>query len=82
MPAQRLEPLAPLFRKKGRVAVGCDADLMLFDLDRVIDRATYQDPTAPPGGIPHVLVNGVPVVRDGEVAEGVFPGRGARAPAA
>ncbi len=82
MPAQRLEPLAPLFRKKGRVAVGCDADLMVFDPARVIDRATYQDPIAPPDGMPHVLVNGVPVVRDGEVVEGVFPGRGTRAPAA
>ena len=82
MPAQRLEPLAPLFRKKGRVAVGCDADLMLFDPARVIDRATYQNPIAPPEGMPHVLVNGVPVVRDGEVVEGVFPGRGTRAPAA
>ena len=82
MPAQRLEPLAPVFAKKGRVAVGCDADLVLFDADRVIDRATYQDPTAPPEGIPHVLVNGVPVVRDGEVQEGVLPGRGLRAPAA
>ena len=74
MPAQRLERLAPVFKTKGRAAVGCDADLMLFDPDRVIDRATYQEPAASPEGIPHVIVNGVPVVRDGNIQEGVLPG--------
>ena len=82
MPAQRLESLAPAFKKKGRASVGADADLMLFDPERVIDRATYQEPTLPPNGIPHVLVNGVPVVTDGVVVEGLSPGEGIRAPGA
>ena len=82
MPAERLESLAPAFKKKGRASLGADADLMLFDSDRVIDRATYQEPTLPPEGIPHVLVNGVPVVRDGIVVEGLSPGEGIRAPGA
>jgi dihydroorotase len=79
MPAQRLEAVAPAFKKKGRASVGADADLMLFDPDRVIDRATYREPTLPPEGIHHVLVNGVPVVRNGAVQEGVSPGKGIRA---
>ena len=82
MPAQRLESLAPAFKKKGRASVGADADLMLFDPDRVIDRATYREPTLPPEGMHHVLVNGVPVVRNGTVQESVSPGRGIRAPGA
>ena len=82
MPAQRLESLAPAFKKKGRASVGANADLMIFDPDHVIDRATYREPTLPPEGMRHVLVNGVPVVRNGTVQEGVAPGRGIRAPGA
>lgn len=80
MPAQRLESLAPAFKKKGRASVGADADLMVFDPDHVIDRSTYEEPTLPPDGMPHVLVNGVPVVRDAAIVEGVSPGKGIRAP--
>ena len=80
MPAQRLESLTPAFKKKGRASVGADADLIVFDPDRVIDRSTYEEPTLPPDGMAHVLVNGVPVVRDGAVQEGVLPGKGVRAP--
>ena len=82
MPAQRLEARAPVFRDKGRLRVGADADITVFDPDRVIDKATYQDPLQYSEGIRFVLVNGVPVVKDGELVDGVFPGRPARAPIA
>jgi dihydroorotase len=80
MPAQRLERLAPVFRNKGRLRVGADADLSVFDPATVSDRSTYQQPALPSVGFRHVIVNGVPVVRDGALIDGVFPGRGQRAP--
>jgi N-acyl-D-aspartate/D-glutamate deacylase len=79
MPAQRLEKRAPVFRDKGRIRVGADADITVFDANRVIDKATYEEPLQYSEGIQFVLVNGVPVVRDGQLVEGVFPGHGARA---
>ena len=64
--------------RKGRVQVGADADLTLFDPGTVIDRATYDSPDRYSEGIRHVLVGGTFVVRDGELLEGVFPGRAIR----
>lgn len=66
--------------KTGRVQVGADADLVVFDPNTVSDRATYREPTLPPLGIAQVLVNGVRVVRDGAVVAGRFPGKPVRAP--
>ncbi len=80
MPAQRLERRAPVFKNKGRIRVGADADLTLFDPERVIDKATYDDPLQPSEGIPFVLVNGVLVVKNSQLVPGVLPGRAARAP--
>ncbi len=80
MPAQRLEKRAPTFKNKGRIRVGADADITVFDENRVIDKATYEDPLEYSVGIQFVLVNGVPVVKDGQLVEGVLPGRAARAP--
>jgi dihydroorotase len=80
MPAQRLANRAPAFLTKGRIRVGGDADITVFDANRVIDKATYDDPLQYSEGIQFVLVNGVPVVKDGRLVEGVFPGRAARAP--
>lgn len=80
MPAQRLEKRVPQMRQKGRVSVGADADLVLFDPVRVIDRSTYQQPGLAPEGIIHVLVNGVAVVSDGKAVPNVAPGLPVRAP--
>jgi N-acyl-D-aspartate/D-glutamate deacylase len=82
MPAQRLENRAPAFKNKGRIRVGADADITIFDAARVIDKATYDDPLQYSDGIQFVLVNGVPVVKDGDLVDGLFPGRAARAPIA
>jgi N-acyl-D-aspartate/D-glutamate deacylase len=80
MPAQRLEKHAPVFHDKGRIRAGADADITVFDPGRIIDKATYVEPMQYSEGIEFVLVNGTPVVKDGMLVEGVFPGRAARAP--
>jgi N-acyl-D-aspartate/D-glutamate deacylase len=80
MPAQRLEKRAPMFKDKGRIRVGADADITVFDPERIIDKATYEEPLQYSEGIQFVLVNGVAVVKDGQLVEGVFPGQAARAP--
>ncbi len=80
MPAQRLEQRAPAFKTKGRIKVGADADITVFDANRVIDAATFEKPLQYSKGIQFVLVDGVAVVGDGKLVKGVFPGRAARAP--
>ncbi|MFV1987110.1 MAG: amidohydrolase family protein [Gemmatimonadota bacterium] len=74
-PARRVEGFADMMARKGRVQVGADADLTLFDAGTIIDRATYDDPAASSEGVVYVLVDGVAVVRDGRIVEGVYPGR-------
>jgi N-acyl-D-amino-acid deacylase len=66
---------------RGRLREGYFADIVVFDPDMVADLATYENPHRYPAGILHVLVNGVPVVRDGEHT-GARPGRVVRGPGA
>jgi N-acyl-D-aspartate/D-glutamate deacylase len=73
MPAQRLG-----VQSKGRLQAGADADIVVFSAERAIDRATFEDPAQYSVGIPHVIVNGTFVVKDGELQVGVAPGRGLR----
>lgn len=80
MPAQRLEKRAPVFHDKGRIRVGADADITVFDPNRIIDKATFEDPLQASEGIHFVFVNGVVVLKAGQLVEGVLPGRAARAP--
>ena len=78
MPAQRLEARVPAMRQKGRLRVGADADITIFDASVVLDRSTYREPSLSPVGILHVIVNGVSVVTNGRAVEGVAPGRAVR----
>jgi cytosine/adenosine deaminase-related metal-dependent hydrolase len=75
LPARRLEGAFPEFERKGRVQVGADADLTVFDADRILDRATYQDPYQGAEGIVHVIVAGELALRDGQRVPDVYPGR-------
>jgi dihydroorotase len=79
LPARRLESVTPQMARKGRIKVGADADIAVFDPARVIDKATFDKPDQYSEGIPYVLVNGVLVVRDGQIVEGVKPGVGIKA---
>ena len=78
LPARRVEGAAPVMARKGRVQEGADADLALFDPETVLDMADYDDPAAPSRGFMHVLVGGTPVVRDGGLVEGTYPGQAIR----
>ena len=80
LPAQLLETHAPAFKNKGRIRVGADADITVFDPTRVIDKATFEEPLQYSEGIQFVLVNGFPVIKNGQLVEGIYPGRAARAP--
>jgi dihydroorotase len=80
LPARRLEGADPAMRRKGRLQVGADADVTVFDPARVVDRATYEDAARYSEGIVHVLVNGTFVVRGEQLVDGAHPGRPVRAP--
>jgi N-acyl-D-amino-acid deacylase len=58
---------------RGLVRPGLAADLVLFDAERVVDRATYEEPRQAPEGIELVVVNGVVVVESGRHS-GATPG--------
>lgn len=74
MPAQRLENIAPSMRLKGRIQVGCDADITIFNANTIIDKADFKGLQFSEG-IQHVLVNGEFVVKNAETVKNAFPGR-------
>ena len=78
LPARRLERVDPEMKHKGRVQAGADADLVVFDPAKVIDRATFEKPAQYSDGIVHVLVNGTFVVRGNTIVPGVAPGKPVR----
>jgi len=69
LPASRIG-----LRRRGLLAEGWFADVVVFDPERIADTATYEDPHRFPDGVAHVLVNGVTTVRGGATT-GSRPGR-------
>ena len=78
MPAKRLEGFVPAMKNKGRIRVGADADITVFNPATVIDRATFESSYQYSEGIEHVIVAGTFVVRDSELVPDVYPGEAIR----
>jgi len=70
----------PQMAHKGRIQVGADADITVFDPDTVKQNATPANGGLPSTGIPYVVVNGTIVVKDSKVLKNVFPGKPIRLP--
>ena len=75
MPAVRLEKSTSQARKKGRLQVGADADVVVFDSKTFKDQSTFEKPNVPSVGVRYLLVNGTVVVDGGQLTEAVNPGK-------
>jgi N-acyl-D-aspartate/D-glutamate deacylase len=75
MPALRLQSSIPAMGKKGRICIGADADLAIFDPQRIRDTATYENPASPSQGMEFVVINGIVVVEHGKIVENISPGK-------
>ena len=73
--AQWLEVNTPAFKRKGRIRVGMDADLVAFGPTLIADQATYGKPFERPVGIQHVIVAGKPAVVDGHLQSTAATGK-------
>ncbi|NLK43659.1 MAG: amidohydrolase family protein, partial [Tissierellia bacterium] len=62
LPAKRLK-----LEKKGELREGMDADIVIFDYDKIIDCATFQNPTEKPKGIEYVIIDGKIALEKGSV---------------
>ena len=74
LPASNLK-----IQKRGKLAVGNFADVVVFNADSIRDKATFENPKEYAEGVLHVFVNGVHVLREGEHT-GAKPGRVVRGP--
>ncbi len=75
LPAKRLENIAPMMRFKGRIQVGADADITIFNPDTIIDKATFEKGLEFSAGIEYVIVNGNFILKNGKTVSNVFPGQ-------
>ncbi len=69
LPAQRMR-----FTDRGVLKQGMWGDVVVFDPEKITDKATYEDPNQLSVGMEYVLVNGVPVIAEGKMT-GALPGK-------
>jgi N-acyl-D-glutamate deacylase len=75
LPAQTLEGFVPQMKKKGRLQVGMDADIVVFDPKTISDVGTYEKPNQPAVGVQSLLVDGEFVLDGGKLVLDAAPGR-------
>src|SRR5688572_11682098 len=75
LPAKRLENIAPMMRFKGRIQVGADADITIFNPNTVVDKSTFEKGLEFSAGIEYVIVNGAFVLMNGKTVTGVTAGQ-------
>ena len=80
IPAQIMGKGTPMMHKKGRIQVGADADIIVFDPETVTDKATFKESCQTSAGMKHVLVNGTFLIRDEQLDTEAFPGKPVRRP--
>jgi N-acyl-D-aspartate/D-glutamate deacylase len=78
LPAQTLEGFVPQMRRKGRLQVGMDADIVVFDPETIAEKGTYENPNQLAVGVQTVLVDGGFVVQDGALVLDAPRGRAIR----
>ncbi len=80
IPARILEASTPAMHDKGRLRPGADADITVFDLETVTDRAEFTAMNRAAEGVRHLVVSGHPVIADGVLDTQARPGRPVRRP--
>ena len=74
-PAKRMESSAPQMRYKGRIEIGADADITIFNPNTIIDKATVKNTSEPSIGVEYVIINGKLIKNKDGIISGVHPGK-------
>ena len=82
IPADILAPSTPAMARKGRLAAGADADVVVFDFAALTDRAEFSAMNRPAEGVRHLVVSGEQLISDGVLNVAARPGRPVRRPVA
>ena len=80
IPAEILGPSTPAMLGKGRLQPGADADVVVFDLETLTDRAVFSAMNRPSEGVRHLIVSGQPLIADGVMDVAARPGKPVRRP--